>query len=145
MIKVETTVQIEGLSDEVFAFISDFENNPKWQSGQLEAKFTSEGPLRVGSTYNQVAKFLGRWIVSTFEVLEYEPNRKVKASSTSRSFPITFTRMVEPHDGEAEVTANIEGDASGFFKLAEPLLALMVQRSVDSDYQNLKRILESGE
>ncbi len=145
MIKVETKVLIERPSDEVFAYISNFENNPKWQSGQLEARFTSEGPLGVGSTYDQVAKFLGRRIVSTFEVLEYEPNRKVKASSTSGSFPITFTRMAEPRGEGAEVTAIIEGDASGFFKLAEPLLKRMVQSSVDADYQNLKRILESDE
>jgi uncharacterized membrane protein len=144
MIRVETRVHIGRPSDEVFDFISDFENNPKWQSGQLEARFTSEGPLRVGSTYDQVAKFLGRRIVSTFQVLEYEPNRRVKASSVSGSFPITFTRTVEPREDGAEVTAVIEGDASGFFKLAEPLLARMVQRSVDSDYQNLKRIMERG-
>jgi uncharacterized membrane protein len=145
MLKVETTVQIERPSDEVFAYISNFENNPKWQSGQLEARFTSEGPLRVGSTYDQVAKFLGRRVVNTFEVLEYEPNRKVKASSTSGSFPITFTRMVESIDGGTEVTAIIAGDVSGFFKLAEPLLARMVRRSVDADYRNLKRILESDD
>ena len=145
MIKVVTGVHIDRPSGEVFAFISDFENNPKWQSGQLEARFTSEGPMRVGSTYDQVAKFLGRRIKSSFEVLEYEPNRKVKAASTSGSFPITFTRTVESHNGGTEVTAIIEGDASGFFKLAEPLLARMVQRSVDSDYKNLKRVMERGE
>ncbi len=145
MIKVVTGVEIDRPSDEVFAFISNFENNPKWQSGQLEARFSSEGPLRVGSTYDQVAKFLGRRIESSFEVLEYEPNRKIKASSTSGPFPITFTRMVEPREGGAKVTAIIEGNASGFFKLAEPLLSRMVQRSVDSDYQNLKKVMEHGE
>ena len=145
MIKVETTVQIDRPSEEVFTYISNFENNPEWQSGQLKAKFTTVGPLRVGSTYDQVAKFLGRQVVSTFEVVEYEPNRKVKASSTSGSFPITFTRMVEPSDEGSEVTAIIEGDATGFFKLAEPLLKVMVKNSVDADYQNLKRILEKGE
>lgn len=145
MIKVETTVQIDRPSEEVFTYISNFENNPEWQSGQLKAKFTTDGPLRVGSTYDQVAKFLGRQVVSTFEVVEYEPNRKVKASSTSGSFPITFTRMVEPSDEGSEVTAIIEGDATGFFKLAEPLLKVMVKNSVDADYQNLKRILEKGE
>ncbi len=129
--------------DEVFAYISNFENNPKWQSGMQEARFTSEGSLRVGSTYTQVAKFLGRRIQSTFEILEYEPERMVKATTTSGSFPITFTRMVEPAEGGTQVTAIIEGDASGFFKLAEPLLARMVQRSVDADYANLKHILET--
>jgi uncharacterized protein YndB with AHSA1/START domain len=75
VIRIETIVQIDRPAEEVFAYISNFENNPKWQSGQIEARITSEGPLRVGSTYDQVAKFLGRRIVSTFEVVEYEPGR----------------------------------------------------------------------
>ena len=142
MIKIVTEVNISRPSNEVFAYISNFENNPQWQSGQVSATFTSGGPLRVGSTYDQVARFLGRTIVSEFEVLEYEPGRLIKASSTSGSFPITFTRIVEPSGYGAAVKAIVEGDSSGFFKLAEPLMARMVQRSVDSDYQNLKRILE---
>ena len=109
MIRVETSVHIKRPSDEVFAFISNFENNPLWQSGQIEARFTSDGPLGVGSTYDQVAKFLGRQIVSAFEVLEYEPGRRIKASSTSGSFPITFTRVVEPVDGGAQVSAVVDG------------------------------------
>jgi uncharacterized membrane protein len=145
MLKVETTVQIDRPSEEVFAYLSNFENNPEWQSGQLQAKFTSDGPLRVGSTYDQVAKFLGRRVVSTFKVIEFESDRMVKASSTSGSFPITFTRMVEPDDEVTKVTAIIEGDAGGFFKLAEPLLKVMVKNSVDADYRNLKRIMESGD
>jgi uncharacterized membrane protein len=145
MLKVETTVQIDRPSEEVFAYLSNFENNPEWQSGQLQAKFTSDGPLRVGSTYDQVAKVLGRRVVSTFKVIEFESDRMVKASSTSGSFPITFTRMVEPDDEVTKVTAIIEGDAGGFFKLAEPLLKVMVKNSVDADYRNLKRIMESGD
>jgi uncharacterized membrane protein len=145
MLKVETTVQIDRPSEDVFAYLSNFENNPEWQSGQLQAKFTSDGPLRVGSTYDQVAKFLGRRVVSTFKVIEFESDRMVKASSTSGSFPITFTRMVEPDDEVTKVTAIIEGDAGGFFKLAEPLLKVMVKNSVDADYRNLKRIMESGD
>jgi hypothetical protein len=46
-------------TDEVFSFISDFANNPKCQSGMREATWTSEGPLGVGSRYEQVASFLG--------------------------------------------------------------------------------------
>lgn len=144
MIRIVTEVEINCPSDEVFAYISNFENNPQWQSGQLSATFTTEDPQRVGSTYDQVAKFLGRTIVSEFEVLEYEPGHMVRASSTSGSFPITFTRIVEPSGEGAAVKAIVEGDSSGFFKLAEPLMARIVQRSVDADYQNLKRIMEQG-
>ena len=103
-----------------------------------EARFTSQGPLGVDSTYAQVATFLGRRVESAFEVIDYQPNRLVKATSTSGSFPITFTRIVEPVDNGTQVSAIVEGDATGFFKLAQPLLARMVQRSVDADYANLK-------
>jgi len=135
--QVTSTVVVAAPPDEVFAYLSDAENNPEWQSGMVSAQWTSEGPIGVGSTYDQVATFLGRRIESTFEVGEFEPRRRIKASSTGGSFPITFTRMVEPADGGTRVTAIISGDSSGFFKIAEPIMQRMVQRSVDGDYRNL--------
>lgn len=143
MIRIETSVHIDRHPDQVFEFISNFENNPKWQSGMVSAEFTSQRPLRIGSTYSQKAKFLGRPVISEFEVIEYVPNRMVKAASISGSFPITFTRTVRKENNGALVSAIIVGDAGGFFKLAEPLLRRMVQKSVDEDYRNLKRILEA--
>lgn len=142
MIRVETSVVINRPPEEVFAYISNFENNPRWQGGMKEARFTSQGPLGVGSTYAQIATFLGRRVESSFEVIDYQSNRLVKATSTSGSFPITFTRIVEPVDDGTQVSAIVEGDATGFFKLAQSLLARMVQRSVDADYASLKEILE---
>ena len=70
MIRVETGVIVDRPSNEVFAFISNLENNPRWQAGMREAKVTSQGPLAVGSTYAQVASFLRRRVASTFEVIE---------------------------------------------------------------------------
>lgn len=46
-------------------------------------------------------------------------------------------------DGGGRVTAVIEGDASGFFKLFQPPLDRMTRKSIEEDYANLKRILES--
>ncbi len=143
-ISVQISIQIARPSDEIFAYIADFENNPAWQSGMVAARFTTEGPLRIGSTYSQEARFLGRPVISEFEVIAYEPGRIIKARSTAGSFPITFTRRVEPVEGGTQVTAIVEGDASGFFRLAEPLLARMVQRSVERDYRQLKHMLEAG-
>ena len=142
MLAIQITTFINRPSEEVFAYISNFEKNPEWQGGMQEARFTSEPPLRVGSTYTQIASFLGRRVESTFEVIAYEPGRMVKATSTSGSFPITFTRMVADSEAGTEVSALIEGDASGFFKLAEPILKWIVQRSIAADYANLKKILE---
>ena len=145
MIQVKASVHIQRSPEEVFKYLSNFENNPQWQSGMVSAKFTSPGPLRVGSTYSQEARFLGRPVFSDFEVVEHEPGRRVKITSTSGTFPITVTRMVEPDgDGGSRVSAVVEGDASGVYRLAEPILRRMVRRSVQGDYQRLKRVLEGG-
>lgn len=59
---VEETVDVDRPPEQVFASVSDLENNPAWQSGVETARFTSDGPLRVGSTYVQEAGLLGRRI-----------------------------------------------------------------------------------
>ena len=143
MIQIKASVHIRRSPEEIFAYLSNFENNPKWQSGMVSARFTSPGPIGVGSTYSQEARFLGRPVISEFEVIEYEPGRRVKITSTSGTFPITVTRMVEPDGGGgSRVSAFIEGDASGVYRLAEPILRRMVQNSVQGDYDRLKRVLE---
>ncbi len=77
MIRAETEVEVSRPSEKVSAFISNIDRNPKEQSGKLEDRYTAEGSLVVGSTYDQAAKFLGRRIFSTLEVLEDESNRKI--------------------------------------------------------------------
>ncbi|MBK8903621.1 MAG: SRPBCC family protein [Anaerolineaceae bacterium] len=142
MISVNISIDINRPPDEVFAFLSDFENNPKWQNGMKVCTWTSKPPLRLGSTYSQEASFLGRPIFSHFEVIAYEPGKMVKATSPAGTFPITFTRSVEPHGTGTRVKALIEGDSSGVFKLAEPLMAPMVRKSIEADYARLKELLE---
>lgn len=147
MTNINTTIEIKGDPAEIFAFISDPSNNPKWQGGMVAAEVTSSGPLGVGSTYKQVAKMLGREINSIFEIVAYEPGRLIKGRTVESSFPITFTRIVEPakRPGYARVQAIVEGDASGFFKLFGPLLDRMVKKSVEGDYTRLKALFEEKE
>jgi uncharacterized protein YndB with AHSA1/START domain len=145
VIQVVASINIRRSPEEVFAYLSNFENNPKWQSGMVSARFTTSGTLRVGSTYSQEARFLGRPVISELEVVEYVPGRKIKITSTSGTFPITVTRLIEPDgEGGSQVKAVVEGDASGVYRLAEPILKLVVQRSVQGDYERLKSVLERG-
>ena len=144
MAKTVVDIDIMRPPEEVFAFITNFENNPKWQNGMKSCKFTSEGPVGVGTTYDQVASFLGRTIVTKFEVIEFEPDRKVKFVSRESTFPLRILRSVEPIEGGTHVHAIIEGEPTGFlFKLLGPLLDRMVAKSINRDYAKLKSLLEA--
>ena len=144
MISVRASVDIGRPTARVFKYLSDFENNPAWQSGMREVRHTSDPPLRVGSTYDQVARFLGRRIVSSFEVTAFVPGESISIASVGGSFPLQITRRVEPlTESSSRVTAHISGQPGRMFWIATPLLRWIVQRSVNRDYANLKRLLES--
>ncbi len=125
--------------------MSDFPSNPRWQSGQKECRLTSEPPLRVGSTYDQHAHFLGRDMVNSFEVTRLELGRLVAFRSTGGTFPISVERTVEPLGaGRARFTEHVVGDPQGFFKLAEPALRRLVKASIRRDFPRLKGLLEGA-
>lgn len=143
MIEVSTSIEIDRPAPDVFAFVADFPNNPKWQRGQESCEWTSEPPLRVGSTYEQRARFLGKEMRNSFEVIELEPDRHVTFTSTAGTFPLTVTRTVEPlGTTRSRCTENVRGDPKGFFRIAEPLLRQMVKRSIKRDFPRLKALLE---
>jgi uncharacterized membrane protein len=131
---------------EVFAFLEEVENNPRWLRGMESCTWTTPPPVRVGSRYEQRASFLGKQIRTSFEVTAHQQGSLVTIRSREgSSFPITVTRQVEPlGDRGSLVTETLDSDPRGYYRVAEPLLRLLVQRRIRRDYQRLKALLEAG-
>ncbi len=143
MIEIDSQVEIACPADEVFGVVADMARNPEWQKGMRTCTWTSEPPMRVGSTYDQVATFLGRDVITSFEVVELEPGRLIRIVSTKSTFPLDITRSVEPLDEQhCRVVAVVKGDPGRMFMIAGPLMRAMVRRSVRGDYARLKTLLE---
>lgn len=144
MTDVSSSVTIDRPAAEVFDFIADMANNPRWQKGQESCVWTSEPPIAIGSTYDQRAKFAGRTIESSFEVTEFEPGHRIRIVSTSGPMPIDVTRTVTPlDDSSCEVSAHVQGEPPGPMKALGSALDPVVRKSVDGDYKRLKRLLEA--
>jgi uncharacterized membrane protein len=142
-IHVESTVEIDRPAAEVFAFISDVRNNPQFQQGMRSCVWTSRPPVGVGSTYDQVAAFLGRQIVSKFVIDEYEPGRRIRFRSTAGPLGILERRTVTalgPNRSSVEVI--LDGDPGSWFRWVGPFLRPLVARAVKADYRRLKTVLE---
>ena len=141
---MEISTTIKRTVEDVWAVISNVENNPKWSSAALEAKQTSPGPIGVGTTARFVGKFLGRRIESDSVVTEFEANRKYSFESKSGPFPIKGSYTVEHTEGGTRVTATFDVEPGGFFKLAEPLMMSMAKRQLQGDLDNLKDLMEAN-
>ncbi len=132
------SVDIACCAGQAFAYLAEFENNPRWQGGMVSCEWTSKTRGEVGSTYVQQAKFLGKRIDTHFAVTAVDPGRSIHIESTVSTFPIQVTRTVEPKGEGCVVTARIQGQPTGLMSL----LSGLVKRSVAKDYRALKVLLE---
>ncbi len=142
MIELKHSTVINRPIEEVFAFATDIEKMSHWMSELVEAKQTSEGPVGVGTTISAVANVLGRRAESIQKVAEYEPTSKFTIKATSGPVASEDKFTFESVAGGTKVTRVTEAEMGGFFKLAEPLVVRMLKRQFDTNFANLKDLLE---
>ena len=140
-VTAETTIA-RSRSD-VARFASDPDNDSTWISGIVEAKTITEPPFGVGTKVARVAKFLGKRMHYTPEVVEYQPEQLV-AMQTDNPFDMTITYRFEDAGEGTRVVLRIQGEGSGFFKLVAPLLAGRVKKNISKDLAVLKGLMESN-
>jgi uncharacterized protein YndB with AHSA1/START domain len=143
MARIEINLVINRPVEEVFAFVSNSENLPRWRSTSLEIKKTSEGPLGVGSTFKGRFAFLGRQFDGNLLVTAHELNRVYMSKMAEGPFPLETSYTLEPVENGTHLAFVLNGAPGGFFKFAEPLVVSMAKRAYETDLQNLKEMLEA--
>lgn len=138
MMKIERTVTIHRPVAEVFAYLCEVEHGPSYISGQRQAHKTSTGPMGIGTTFVTSSKFLRRG--ATFEITEYEPDRRLAWKSVSGA-PTTTMWGFQPAGPSTRITFTRVAEAHGLFRLTESLLQKRVNGRVDHDLAALKELL----
>ncbi len=144
MIREEESIIIRRPIDEVFAFVADQTNAPQWQSGLLEVRRTTNGPLGLGTKHTAVRKFMGRRLEATNEYVVFEPNKEVTFKGTAGSSDFQHSYLTESTAEGTKLTSRMEMQSKGLFGLAEPLIASSLRREFVADLGDLKDLLESG-
>ncbi len=137
------TVEIDRQPEEVFEYLTDLSNDPEWQKTIVEAKYTSEGPVAVGSTGVHRAGGIGMTMDYGWELTEYEEPRRVAWRFTSGPFTGNDGYALESTPGGTRLTHAAELQAQGLWRLITFVAGGMFAKQAQNDLQNLKRILES--
>jgi uncharacterized protein YndB with AHSA1/START domain len=143
MVRFEQSVVINRPSEQVFDFLANPENDPRWSAASDEMWKTSDGSVAVGATFAQVGSFLGRRLEFLLEVTAYEPNRKFGMKVTAGPIKFAGMRVLETVPDGTRVTFIGGGQPGGFFRIAEPLLARAAARQLKADLAALKKVLEA--
>ena len=140
MLEFENTIPIYRLIDEVFAFLSDFENIPKWNYYVLEVRQLSEGPTGIGTTYHQVRKSDEQ----DFRIIEFEPNHSVAVKTLPQSSPSFERRFTLYEEGDTTRIRDQWKLDTGRPALLERLARGRVKSAVAENLAKLKELLEEG-
>jgi uncharacterized membrane protein len=141
---VRTDVSVERRIDRprkhVAAYAADWRNDREWIGALTDVRLVQEEPLQV----RRLAGFLGKRIEYVNEVVEHEPGRRLVMRSVKAPFPMTVTYEFEDAgEGGSLMRIRTQGDASGFYRVAGPLLSRAVKRGLERDLATLKERLEA--
>jgi uncharacterized membrane protein len=144
MINVNVHAVINRPVEDVFAFVANFENHPKWELNFQKVKLLTSTPIGVGTTYQCELKLPGQSAASKFEITDYEANKKI-AFVGEAAGPATpkGSFLFEPVAGGTKLTLLPRPEFRGFFKLLEPMMAGYIRKQNEEHLGNLKRLLES--
>jgi uncharacterized membrane protein len=130
---------------EVAAYTADPSHAPDWYINIDSVEWLTEPPVRVGSRLAFVARFLGRRLAYTYEIVELVPGERLVMRTAQGPFPMetTYTWRSEGTD-RTRMTLRNRGEPAGFSTLMAPFMARAVRRANRKDLAALKARLEAG-
>ena len=142
-IDVVTDIVIDRPRDRVAAYATDPSNAPEWYENIESIDWKTPPPLRLGSRMDFVARFLGRRLAYTYEVVDFVPGERLVMRTAEGPFPMETTYTWTTTDGGGtRMTLGNRGQPGGFAKVGAPLMASAVRRETRKNLRQLKALLE---
>jgi hypothetical protein len=143
-VDVQTEVTIDRSVEVVAAYAGDPSNAPEWYVNIESVDWKSEPPVAVGSTMDFVARFLGRRLAYTYEVVELDLPHRLVMRTGEGPFPMeTSYQWTDAGEGKTRMTLRNRGEPSGFSSIAAPMMTIAMRRANTKDLARLKQLLES--
>jgi hypothetical protein len=143
LVDVVTEIEIARPRTDVAAYAADPDNATAWYENIKAVEWQSPRPLAVGTRLAFVARFLGRRLAYTYEVVEIVPAERFVMRTAQGPFPMQTTYTWEDAgEGATRMTLHNRGEPTGFARLVGPAVAAAMRRENRKDLERLKAILE---
>lgn len=143
-VDVETEIIIARPIADVAAYAGNPSNAPAWYDNIDTVEWMTPPPPQVGSVVEFVARFLGRTLRYSYELVEWEPGQRLVMRTQQGPFPMetTYTWSMTAN-GSTRMKLRNSGEPAGFSKLMAPIMQSAMRRANRKDLAKLKAILES--
>ncbi|MFE7775028.1 SRPBCC family protein [Streptomyces sp. NPDC057445] len=145
--RFEATAVIDRPVEEVFAFLADGENDPKFSPRVQEMAKTTGGPTAVGTVYRSKVKDAGMTTDREFRITEFETPRRIRWTEVSKNI-VTVPEGgydLEPVDAgrtRLRVFNTLEGHGLG--KLVVGFALSAARKDADAFANRIKAAVEAS-
>jgi Polyketide cyclase / dehydrase and lipid transport len=143
MINFSLSTQIYRSLKQVFSFVTTPENDFQWQYGTLASTQLSKGEMGIGTLFRTIGHFMGRRVESTYEVTEFEPNKKFGFKSLSGPMPSHTLYTFEVIEGSTRINISSQASPGDLFKTADIIIEKKVKKQYKENLAILKGVLEA--
>jgi uncharacterized protein YndB with AHSA1/START domain len=137
-----TDVRIERPIEDVFDYVADPRNFPDWNSAVQAVKPIS-GQGEPGSTYLMERDLPSGPAENELEIVDVERPMSLLIRTTSGPTPFVYRYRFDSDDGATQMELAAAVELSGLAGALGPVASRVVKRGVDSNFADLKRILEA--
>jgi uncharacterized membrane protein len=139
------SVVIDRSAEDVWSFMIDIANMPKWEDSHAEWKQTSSDPIDRGTTFQSSVRFLGLEVKTDLRITEFEPNRKFAVEAVNgfgKGTKISYL-LASVEGNKTKLSRVTEVHLHGLAKLLQPIQAPLTRWTGGMEANNVKRIVES--
>ena len=144
--RFEATVVIDRPIEEVFAFLADGENDPKFSPRVLTIAKTTDGPPGVGTVYASTVKDAGMKTQREFKLTEFESPTRIRWTETSKNLVSAPEGGYDlaPEGSGTRVTIYNVLEGHGLGKVIAPLALRSARSGADGFGKAIKAAVEAS-
>ena len=145
MARIEGEIMINRPVEEVFDFVADERNEPRYNPGMVRAEMLSPGPVGLGSRFRAEMRTRLRPVVMTTENTGYERPRRLASTTHLSTMEVRGGLTFDPVPGGTRMRWSWDVAPRGLLKLMSPLVVRVGTRQERAIWTGLKRLLEARE
>jgi hypothetical protein len=133
--------------DEVFAFLADGTNDPKFSPRVQEIRKTTDGPIGAGTVFESTVKDAGMTSKRSFELTTVQAPTTIRWSERSKNLitvPDGGYDLVAAGEGQTRVTVHNTFAGHGFGKLIMGFALKAAIKDAPAFAQRIKAAVEAG-
>src|SRR5713226_5496785 len=122
-VDVLTEIVIERPCAEVAAYAGDPSHAPDWYVNIESVAWRTPASVQLGSRVDFVARFLGRRLAYTYEIVALIPGERLVMRTAEGPFPMETTYTWQPAGAAStRMTLRNRGEPAGFGRVAAPVI-----------------------